>query len=677
MRSVINWIVVLALLFVVIVPSIPVEAEIDQLFVAHAFSKCGKVLLSWERVPYAESYVITRDGVNLETTTITAYLDSSVSEGEYSYRIFAKSSNGKDLSTSIHVSTKVVCFDLFECDTDMKFVLGQKYYWVDEITKGPMPLPPLISQDRTFLVIRYITDELGADISWDGQLRKVTIVTVRGKIIELFIGEPTAIVNSEEIPIDPDDPDVVPVIESGRTLLPVRFVSDQMGAKEVIWDGDEKSITLRFHNDSICTNQRLLLVVDSLGTQMVLASDTCGNTYSVSIEKDDSIIDHLSLGDRLIVDADVSGIAINEGSCLIELDVSDISTVSDGKIVTGMVDKIYEFGNKGMLYLDECGNETLLNFTVGLHGLETIPQGSWIIVEVSNDNYVYHWDYIVNDVHCGLETFDGIISRENFSARDYCLLEANDSSNDTIDHILYPSPGINLTSMGDDSCYKIEYKRNWLGRAVCTSMINIDCGCNIEVVPIEPNNVTILAGGTYDFRFVVKNNTNQEKNVSVSIDGVDYFDATVKTTPTLAKISPGGDKEIILSVSTSDVTIEPITIIYSAICADVKISNNLTLTVVDIDPQYEIELPKGMMLNNNTQFVRIPFKIINEVDASVSIHAKFSSSGAITEHRVEPRNAVIGPGEVLMFKAIGEMKQSRVVGETIELYITISTCGNS
>lgn len=679
MRSVVIWVVVLVLLFISSVTFTPARAETDQLFVAHAFAKCGKVLLSWESVPFADSYVIMRDEVNLKNlkSNETAYLDSSVSEGEHSYLVIAKSAGGINLSKSTPISTKVVCFDAFQCDTDMKFILGQKYYWVDETKKGPMPLPPLISQDRTFLVIRYITDELGADISWDSVLRKVTIVTVRGKVIELFIGDPIAIVNGEEIPIDADDPEVSPVIESGRTLLPVRFVSDQMGAKEVIWNAEEKSIILRFHNDSICTNQRLLLTVDSTHSEMILASDTCGNSYSIPLEEDSTFDDQLTLGDRLLVDADVTDVTTDEMFCMINLDAIDVSTVKNGKMVSGMIDKIYEFGNKGMLYLDNCGNEILLDFVIGLHGLEMVAEGSWIMTEVSEDNFIYDWNYIINDIHCGLETQEGIITRDNLTVNDLCLISSDSIQTDSIVDILYPSPGLDFISMSNDSCYKVEYKRNWLGRAICTNMNEIDCGCNIEVVPIEPNNVTILAGGTYDFRFDVKNNTDTERRISISIDGVDYFDGTVRAIPSLLTIAPGGLETIILSVTTSEETIEPIKIVYSVICANVKISNTLTLSVIDIDPQYKIVLPEGMTINNNTQFVRIPFQIQNDVEVSVSIHAKFSSSGAITNHRVEPMSAVIGPNRTGNFVAIGEMKQSRIVGETIELYITISTCGNS
>lgn len=38
--------------------------------------------------------------------------------------------------------------------------------------------------------------------------------------------------------VDPDNTEVVPVVENGRTLVPVRFISEQFGA-EVIWIPEE------------------------------------------------------------------------------------------------------------------------------------------------------------------------------------------------------------------------------------------------------------------------------------------------------------------------------------------------------------------------------------------------------------------------------------------------------
>ncbi|HQO99804.1 MAG TPA: stalk domain-containing protein, partial [Caldisericia bacterium] len=85
-------------------------------------------------------------------------------------------------------------------------------------------VPPTIVEGRTLLPIRWVAEPLGAEVGWDGDEKKVT-VTLKNTTIELWIGKNIAKVNGVDTPIDPDNPKVVPMIISGRTMLPVRFVA--------------------------------------------------------------------------------------------------------------------------------------------------------------------------------------------------------------------------------------------------------------------------------------------------------------------------------------------------------------------------------------------------------------------------------------------------------------------
>jgi lysophospholipase L1-like esterase len=59
----------------------------------------------------------------------------------------------------------------------------------------------------------------------------------------LCVGSGDAYVNNEKINIDQDHPEVVPVVKNGRTLVPVRFISESTGAK-VNWDENTKKISI-------------------------------------------------------------------------------------------------------------------------------------------------------------------------------------------------------------------------------------------------------------------------------------------------------------------------------------------------------------------------------------------------------------------------------------------------
>ncbi len=63
--------------------------------------------------------------------------------------------------------------------------------------------------------------------------------------VALKIGSPKAFVRLEEKNIDPANPRIVPFVKDGRTLLPIRFISESFGAK-VAWDDVSATATVVF-----------------------------------------------------------------------------------------------------------------------------------------------------------------------------------------------------------------------------------------------------------------------------------------------------------------------------------------------------------------------------------------------------------------------------------------------
>lgn len=92
---------------------------------------------------------------------------------------------------------------------------------------------------RTMVPLRFIGEALGAQVDWDNAERKVTY-TLYGRTIELWIDKSTALVNGNPVVVDP-----APYIVSGRTVVPLRFVSENLGAA-VEWEDKTQRITIRF-----------------------------------------------------------------------------------------------------------------------------------------------------------------------------------------------------------------------------------------------------------------------------------------------------------------------------------------------------------------------------------------------------------------------------------------------
>ncbi len=95
----------------------------------------------------------------------------------------------------------------------------------------------LTPEGRMMLPIRVIAEALGADVDWDPDLQKVTI-TKGDTIIEIFIGAEYAYVNGEKVALDS-----AAFIKDNRTYLPVRFVSEYLGA-DVNWYAGSKTVTI-------------------------------------------------------------------------------------------------------------------------------------------------------------------------------------------------------------------------------------------------------------------------------------------------------------------------------------------------------------------------------------------------------------------------------------------------
>ncbi len=98
-------------------------------------------------------------------------------------------------------------------------------------------VPPRIVNGNTLVPIRIIAESLGSEVSWEPKERKVTIE--KGKTsIQLFIDKTKALVGSQAYELE-----TAPMIAEGNTLLPVRFVSEQLGV-DVKWDEITRSVFL-------------------------------------------------------------------------------------------------------------------------------------------------------------------------------------------------------------------------------------------------------------------------------------------------------------------------------------------------------------------------------------------------------------------------------------------------
>ncbi len=115
------------------------------------------------------------------------------------------------------------------------YVNGSKLYF---------DVQPQIINGRTMVPLRAIFEALGAEVQWDGNLRKVSARN-DNHAVELIIGEPTMNVWH----LDFSGPsgwtylDSPAVIIDGRTLVPVRAISESFNC-EVEWYADKQLVSI-------------------------------------------------------------------------------------------------------------------------------------------------------------------------------------------------------------------------------------------------------------------------------------------------------------------------------------------------------------------------------------------------------------------------------------------------
>lgn len=100
---------------------------------------------------------------------------------------------------------------------------------------------PYIKQGRTFVPIREITENLGADVKWNNKDKSIKI-SLNGDVIDMKINSPNVRVNGKKISLDNAQAPQLALYSSPRketkTMVPLRFISETFGY-DVDWNNDK------------------------------------------------------------------------------------------------------------------------------------------------------------------------------------------------------------------------------------------------------------------------------------------------------------------------------------------------------------------------------------------------------------------------------------------------------
>lgn len=136
---------------------------------------------------------------------------------------------------------------------------------------------PYISEDRTMVPIRVISENLGKVVTWNNDDKKVTIKDEKGNEFSLVINEKFMEDISSNV-YRKIELDVPAVIKDDRTFVPIRAIAEAFGEK-VHWDNDKRVVVIGDNYDSKkIKNDEIEKTEDPLGLDYLYKKDMAGKS---------------------------------------------------------------------------------------------------------------------------------------------------------------------------------------------------------------------------------------------------------------------------------------------------------------------------------------------------------------------------------------------------------------
>ncbi len=166
---------------------------------------------------------------------------------EYMFHVKAVSSNASSVFTSAvkwrspKGNTVNTAAGKLAVPLKITLSMGKSTMLVDgktlPIDGGSDTKPVLTQSGRTLIPIRSLIEQMGGTIAWAPEERKVTI-TLKEQTVVLFIDSSDALVNGKKVTSE-----TPPQIIGGRTMLPLRFVGENLGMN-VQWNPATQTIDI-------------------------------------------------------------------------------------------------------------------------------------------------------------------------------------------------------------------------------------------------------------------------------------------------------------------------------------------------------------------------------------------------------------------------------------------------
>ncbi|MCX6083669.1 MAG: BMP family ABC transporter substrate-binding protein [Caldiserica bacterium] len=138
--------------------------------------------------------------------------------------------------------------------TTLVLTIGKVDYMLNGTTKKG-DQAPVITDSRTFVPIRLVSEAFGADVNYDAATKKVAVL-LGATSFEFIIGQKAVKINGDAVLMDA----AAYISKAGRTLIPIRFISEKSGLN-VAWNATAHTVTIT-SKAPLTTTVKIGLVTD-------------------------------------------------------------------------------------------------------------------------------------------------------------------------------------------------------------------------------------------------------------------------------------------------------------------------------------------------------------------------------------------------------------------------------
>lgn len=228
------------------------------------------------------------------------------------------------------------------------------------------------------------------------------------KAILLYVGSSTAFVHNVRTQIDADNSAVFPVVKSGRTLVPVRFIAESLGA-DVNWDKSSNTVVVKLNDKTVklVLSQQVMSVNDIKTVLDVPAQTISGRTFIPLRALVEALGQQVDYFDGLIIiSSEASLIDSNKETDLLNKIIAMFNTSTPVKMknIAGGEQFSVAVGDDGSIwtwgdnFFGQLGDGTRISRSIpqrikGLSGFKAVACGANHTLALKGDGTVWAWGH--------------------------------------------------------------------------------------------------------------------------------------------------------------------------------------------------------------------------------------------------------------------------------------------